>query len=291
MPYPPMTTQDLRLSDQKLPDRSVRRKPEFLVLNPLCFQSKTHYLGQGCHLMPRFARCHVVVQTQVPRPNAPIFSKACPQWNLRKETPSGYSDLISYPKFQIPSALLGQALHHPLQQKHQTYRTRIRRQALRIRSIRRPPQRQLRRTLPSSHATTASPNVVTLERAGTNGIRAPATVQWPSRRCTAAAWWWRGWRLSLGIPGRQRARWMHGSGFGSERGEEDGDDGTEGATACLWDIWQWVKWNKNGEVYEPSVRFVKIRKASITSPSAPRPFSTALRIAIVERAIRGKIRS
>ena len=47
--------------------------------------------------------------------------------------------------------LPGQPLLHPLGQKHQTHRPRIRRQIPRIRNIRRPPQlrRQLGRTLPT----------------------------------------------------------------------------------------------------------------------------------------------
>jgi hypothetical protein len=52
-----------------------------------------------------------------------------------------------------------------------------------------------------------------------------------------------------------------------------------------------VKWNKNGDAYEPSINFVRIWRTSIASPSAPRPFSTAVRMAIGERAVRGKIRS
>jgi hypothetical protein len=53
-----------------------------------------------------------------------------------------------------------------------------------------------------------------------------------------------------------------------------------------------VKWNEdeNSDVYEPSISFVRIWRTSMTSPSVPRPFSTALRTAIEERAVREKIR-
>jgi len=52
-----------------------------------------------------------------------------------------------------------------------------------------------------------------------------------------------------------------------------------------------VKWNENGDAYEPPISYVRIRKTSIISPLAPRPFSTALRTAIGEKVVRGKIRS
>jgi hypothetical protein len=34
----------------KLPNRSVRQKPEISASNPLRFGPKIRYLGQGCHI-------------------------------------------------------------------------------------------------------------------------------------------------------------------------------------------------------------------------------------------------
>jgi len=93
---------------------------------------------------------------------------------------------------------------------------------------------------PTLHAPTTSPNVIALERAPTNGIRASTTVQWPSRGgapLQSGDGAGGDWAPELEGGGGGGGCAGEGSGFGGECGEEDGEDDAEG-TACFWRVYE-----------------------------------------------------